>query len=262
MGIVNVTPDSFSDGGRLASANDAVAYALRLVDEGADVVDVGGESTRPGSDAVDAEIEASRVLPVIEELAKLGVRISIDTSKHSVARRALERGAEIVNDVSGLRDPAMIDVCAEFGCGVCIMHMQGVPKSMQTHPVYGDVVRDVREYLQHSASVAESNGVSRSKIWIDPGLGFGKSYEHNLELLKRLDELAALGYPIVVGLSRKSFLGRMASASPTATLPIEERDEAMHVAHVQAIRSGAKILRVHDVARVSRAINAQMALEG
>ncbi len=252
MGILNVTPDSFSDGGLFFEPEVAIERGHQMMEQGADIIDVGGESTRPGAKPVFVEEELKRVLPVILALAKLGVTISIDTTKPEIANAAISAGARIVNDVSGLRDPAMIEVCVETGCTVCIMHMQGKPATMQSNPLYGDVVRDVKEYLLHAATVAEKAGVAKDQIWIDPGIGFGKTVENNCEILKRLDEFVRLGYPVLVGASRKSFLGKILG-SKSNPLPADQRLEATLAAQVIAQLKGARILRVHDVLPAKRA---------
>lgn len=256
MGVLNVTPDSFSDGGRYPDATSAVEAGLRMFEDGADIIDVGGESTRPGADPVTAEEEISRVAPVVDRLVGEGLRVSIDTHKPEVAKVALELGAAMVNDISGLRDPDMVDLCAKAGCGVCVMHMLGTPKTMQAHPVYGDVVRDVREYLLHACALAEKAGVHKSDLWIDPGIGFGKTLAHNLELLRRLEEIVALGYPVLVGVSRKSFIGRVLGTTELggdSQVPVDERLEGTLAAQVVAQMKGAKVIRVHDVKEGRRA---------
>ncbi len=252
MGILNVTPDSFSDGGLFFEPEIAIKRGLLMIGEGADLIDIGGESTRPGAKSVSIEEELKRVLPVVFELARRGASVSIDTTKAEVAREAISAGAKIVNDVSGLRDPAMIEVCAEAGCTVCIMHMQGKPATMQSNPLYGDVVRDVKEYLFHAATLAEKEGVNKDRIWIDPGIGFGKTVENNCEILKRLDEFVRLGYPVLVGVSCKSFLGKILG-SESSPLPADQRLEATLAAQVVAQTNGARILRVHDVLAAKRA---------
>lgn len=256
MGVLNVTPDSFSDGGLYPDAGLAVEAGLRMFEEGADIIDVGGESTRPGAEPVSSDEEISRVAPVIDGLVAEGLRVSIDTHKPEVAKVALDLGAAMVNDISGLRDPDMVDLCAKAGCGVCVMHMLGTPKTMQAHPVYGDVLRDVKEYLLHACALAEKAGVDRADIWIDPGIGFGKTLSHNLELLRRLDELVALGYPVLVGVSRKSFIGRVLGAveiGGDSLLPVDQRLEGTLAAQVVAQVKGARALRVHDVSEARRA---------
>lgn len=243
MGVVNVTPDSFSDGGQFLQHDDAVAQGLQLVREGAAIVDVGGESTRPGSEAVAADEELRRVLPVIETL-RLQVRaaISIDTCKAEVARRALAAGAVLVNDVSALQlDPEMVDVVAESGCGVCLMHMQGEPRTMQNDPRYDDVVAEVLAFLEERLAWAVGRGVREEQIALDPGVGFGKTVEHNLLLIKALPRLVALGRPVVLGTSRKRFLGTLLDAEP------HDRVTGTAATTVLGALSGVSIFRVHDV---------------
>ena len=249
MGILNVTPDSFSDGGRFLSPDAAVKRALIMEKEGADIIDVGGESSRPGAEPVPVEEELRRVIPVLERLrGKLRIPISIDTTKAEVAEAALRAGASIVNDISALRfDPAMAFVVAEFGAGLVLMHMLGTPKTMQQAPHYEDVVREVREFLAERALYAQSQGIPREAIAVDPGIGFGKTVEHNLELLRRLPELVELGFPVLVGPSRKSFIGAILG------LGVEERLEGTLAACAVAVVRGADILRVHDVREVRRA---------
>jgi len=249
MGILNVTPDSFSDGGRFLSPDAAVKRALIMEKEGADIIDVGGESSRPGAEPVPVEEELRRVIPVLERLrGKLRIPISIDTTKAEVAEAALRAGASIVNDISALRfDPAMASVVAEFGAGLVLMHMLGTPKTMQQDPHYEDVVREVREFLAERALYAQSQGIPREAIAVDPGIGFGKTVEHNLELLRRLPELVELGFPVLVGPSRKSFIGAILG------LGVEERLEGTLAACAVAVVRGADILRVHDVREVRRA---------
>lgn len=243
MGILNVTPDSFSDGGRYLDCQSAIQHGLEMMEQGADLIDVGGESTRPGSSAVSVEEEISRVVPVVSALAERGVWVSIDTQKPEVARAALRAGAELVNDVSGMRDPGMRRVCVEAGCGVSIMHMQGTPPTMQQAPQYGDVVAEVWDYLLGQTQLCIAEGLARELIWIDPGFGFGKTFEHNLQLLSQLDRFASLGFPVLAGLSRKSFLGRFGSpeANPSDRLP------ATLASQLVALQKGARVLRVHDV---------------
>jgi dihydropteroate synthase len=245
MGVVNVTPDSFSDGGLFLDADAAVDHGLRLVLEGADILDVGGESTRPGAEPVGEEEERRRVLPVIERLGEAGgARISIDTTKLAVARAALEAGATLVNDVSALRfDPGMAALVAETGAGCCLMHMLGEPRTMQQDPRYDDVVSDVKAFLEERLAFAVSEGIDEERVWLDPGIGFGKTVEHNLELLRRLDEIVAIGRPVVVGTSRKSFLGKLAGGRDEG-----ERLPGTIATNVLALERGASVFRVHDVA--------------
>ena len=256
LGIVNVTPDSFWDGGRHASVEDAIAHGLLLAEQGADWLDVGGESTRPGSAPVSEEEERARVLPVIEGLAKrCEVPLSIDTRRASVAEAALARGAGIVNAVAGLRDPALASVCAAHGATLILNHMRGEPATMQRAPVYGDVVREVLDELLAEAACAERAGVARGRIWLDPGLGFGKhSLDHNLPLLARLEELVATGYPVLVGASRKSFLGRLTGA------PVEARLPGSLAAATAAVLAGARGVRAHDVAETRQAVDVAAAI--
>jgi dihydropteroate synthase len=243
MGVVNVTPDSFSDGGRFLAADAALDQALALVREGAAIVDIGGESTRPGSDPVPAEQELARVLPVIEALAdRVGVPISVDTMKAEVARRALESGATIINDVSALRyDEAMADVVAAAGCPVCLMHMKGQPKTMQDDPRYDDVVADVLDFLESRMAFALARGVREEQILLDPGIGFGKTVAHNLALLAGLDRFASLGRPVVLGASRKRFLGAVLGSEPS------ERLVGTIATTVIGCMAGVQVFRVHDV---------------
>jgi dihydropteroate synthase len=249
MGVVNVTPDSFSDGGAWLDPGAAVAHGQDLARQGADILDVGGESTRPGAEPVGAEEELRRVLPVLEGLAGAGPRLSIDTSKAAVAEAALRAGATIVNDVTALRgDPAMAALLAEQECDVCLMHMLGEPRTMQRDPRYGDVVDDVRAFLSERLEFAVAEGIAAERIWLDPGIGFGKTMAHNLELLRRLHELVALGRPIVVGTSRKSFLGTLTGRG------VHERVPATIATNVLAFAAGARLFRVHDVAEVRDAL--------
>jgi len=242
MGVVNVTPDSFSDGGVNFDPDDAVATARLMVEEGAAIVDVGGESTRPGSGGVSAEEELRRVVPVLERLD--GLPLSIDTSKAEVARRALALGAELVNDVTALRgDPRMAEVVAESGAYLCLMHMQGDPRTMQADPRYDDVVDDVKAFLAERLAAAVAAGIPEERICLDPGIGFGKTVEHNFELVRRLPDLTALGRPVVVGFSRKSSLGRLLGDSTATTGSVA----ASVGAAVAAYERGATLLRVHDV---------------
>ncbi|HMJ95268.1 MAG TPA: dihydropteroate synthase [Thermoleophilaceae bacterium] len=246
MGVVNVTPDSFSDGGLFLDADAAVAHGLRLIGEGADILDIGGESTRPGADPVGEDVELRRVVPVIERLARGGeARLSIDTTKVAVARAAIEAGAGLVNDVSALRlDPEMAGLVAETGAGCCLMHMLGEPRTMQEDPRYDDVVSEVKAFLEERLAFAVSEGIDEHSVWLDPGIGFGKTVEHNLELLRRLDEIVAIGRPVVVGTSRKSFLGKLAGGRDEG-----ERLPGTIATNVLALERGASVFRVHDVAQ-------------
>ncbi len=242
MGVLNVTPDSFSDGGRYFAPDVATRHGLDLVEEGADLLDVGGESTRPGSDPVSADEEWRRIGPVIRGVAaKVHVPISVDTMKPDVAAKALEAGASIVNDVSGLHDPAMIRLVARTRAGVVAMHMLGNPKTMQDHPQYRDVVGEVRSFLEDRIRALESADVRSEAIAIDPGVGFGKTLDHNLALIANLHELATLGHPVVVGVSRKSFIERISGADTGDRLPGSLAAAALAVAH------GAQVVRAHDV---------------
>jgi dihydropteroate synthase len=250
MGVVNVTPDSFSDGGRYLDRDAAIAHGLRLRDEGADILDVGGESTRPGADPVSPLEEATRVAPVIEALVARGARVSVDTSKASVARAALDAGADYVNDVTAfVGDPEMAAVVAAARVDCCLMHMLGTPRTMQADPRYDDVVSDVKAFLEARMAAAVEAGVAEERIHLDPGIGFGKTVEHNLELLRRLDEIVALGRPVVIGTSRKSFLGRLVGREDPG-----ERLPGTIATNVLALERGATIFRVHDVAPVRDAL--------
>jgi dihydropteroate synthase len=249
MGVVNVTPDSFSDGGEWLDPAAAIAHGIELVEQGAAILDIGGESTRPGAEPVTKAEELRRVVPVIEGLAGAGARLSIDTSKAPVAAAALDAGATIVNDITALRrDPAMAGLVAERGCDVCLMHMLGEPRTMQLQPVYDDVVADVRAFLAQRLAFALARGIDEERIWLDPGIGFGKTVDHNLELLRRLDELVALGRPVVVGTSRKSFLGRITGRGP------RQRVAGTIATNVLALAGGATVFRVHDVAEARDAL--------
>ena len=244
MGIVNVTPDSFSDGGEHDSVDAAVAHALRLAEEGADILDIGGESTRPGADEVSLEEELRRVIPVIERLAKeTSLPISIDTSKPEVMRAAVAAGAGMINDVHALRREGALDAAAALGVPVVLMHMQGEPRAMQAAPDYDDVVADVHRFLAERIFSAEMAGIAKKKIVVDPGFGFGKSTAHNLALLARLDRFADLGVPVLAGLSRKRTIGEL-----TGRIDPHDRIHGSVAAHLIAAQRGAKLLRVHDVA--------------
>jgi dihydropteroate synthase len=251
MGVVNVTPDSFSDGGAFDDELSAIAHARRLVSEGASIVDVGGESTRPGAGPVSADEELERVLGVVEGVAALNLpaQISIDTMKVAVATAALDAGASYVNDVSAFRhEPELAALVADRGVDCCLMHMLGEPRTMQDDPRYDDVVDDVKAFLEERMRVATSAGIREERIQLDPGVGFGKTLEHNLELLRRLDELTTLGRPIVIGTSRKSFLGRLTGRDVT------ERVHATVATSVIAFERGARVFRVHDVAATADAL--------
>jgi dihydropteroate synthase len=255
MGVVNVTPDSFSDAGLFLDADAAVEHGRRLASQGADILDVGGESTRPGAEPVAPDEELRRVLPVVERLAADSgpgdpVRISIDTTKSAVARATLDAGAAIVNDVSAFRfDPELAGVVADSGADCCLMHMLGEPRTMQQDPRYDDVVSDVKAFLEERLGFATDEGIAEERVWLDPGIGFGKTVEHNLELLRRLDEIVAIGRPVVIGTSRKSFLGKLAGG----------RDEGKRLpgtiaTNVLALERGATVFRVHDVAQNADAL--------
>jgi dihydropteroate synthase len=254
MGVLNVTPDSFSDGGRFGRTEAAVEAGLAMAAAGADWVDVGGESTRPGAEPVPLEEELARTIPVVLALAAEGVRTSIDTMKPQVAAEALAAGAAMVNDVTALRAPAMREVCAAARCEVCLMHMQSEPRTMQLEPKYGDVVEEVRTFLLAAAALAEQEGVARQRIWLDPGIGFGKTLEHNLQLLRHLDRLVAAGYPVLIGASRKSFIGALTGAGTANRLP------GTIAAHVLAQAGGVRMVRVHDVAEARQAADVAAAI--
>jgi dihydropteroate synthase len=250
MGVVNVTPDSFSDGGVNLRAEDAIGAARRMAGEGAAIVDVGGESTRPGSGGVSLDEELRRVLPVLEAVAG-ELPVSIDTSKAEVARQALAAGAELVNDVTALRsDPELVGVVADAGCYLCLMHMLGSPRTMQDDPRYGDVASEVASFLEERLRFAVSAGVPEELICLDPGIGFGKTTEHNVELVRRLDVLLGLGRPVVIGFSRKRSLGRLAGDPEATTGPLA----ASLAAAITAFERGATILRVHDVRETVEAL--------
>jgi dihydropteroate synthase len=256
MGIVNVTPDSFSDGGRFERPEDAIEHGLKLAGEGADILDIGGESTRPGAEPVTAEDELERVLAVVEGLAAAAAQlptapqISIDTSKALVAEAALGAGASLVNDVTAFRaDPRMAGLVGESGADCCLMHMLGEPRTMQLDPSYEDVVDDVKAFLEERLRYAVAEGVPEERIMLDPGIGFGKTEQHNLELLRRLGELVELGRPIVIGTSRKQFLGRIQARAAGACEPVgtAERLAGTIASNVLAFERGASVFRVHDV---------------
>ena len=246
-----MTPDSFSDGGQFLDADAAVAHGLRLTSEGADILDIGGESTRPGAEPVGEDEELRRVVPVIERLAHDGdARLSIDTTKVAVAQAALEAGATLVNDVSALRhDPRMAALVAGSGAGCCLMHMLGEPRTMQQDPRYDDVVSEVKAFLEERLAFAVAEGIDEERVWLDPGIGFGKTVEHNLEVLRRLDEIVAIGRPVVVGTSRKSFLGKLAGGRDEG-----ERLPGTIATNVLALERGASVFRVHDVAQNADAL--------
>ena len=251
MGVLNITPDSFSDGGRFTKANNAVDHAFKMMDEGADIIDIGGESTRPGSEPVSESEECGRILPVIESIKKINskISISVDTYKASVAKKAIEAGADIVNDISGLTfDPDMLPLLSGKDISVIIMHINGKPKTMQKNPVYNDLVKDIKNFLQHQSKAAEQGGIKNNHIILDPGIGFGKTFDHNFTILRRLDEICNLGYPVMIGPSRKAFIGDVLD------LPPDDRLEGTLATIVAGIINGAKIVRVHDVKEVKRVV--------
>ena len=252
MGVVNITPDSFSDGGQFLDANAAVAHARQLLEDGADILDIGGESSRPGARAVAEQEELDRVLPVLKALKD--VPVSVDTRRPSVMRAALAEGASMINDIEALTAPGALDAVADTDCAVCLMHKQGDPATMQQAPHYDDVVGEVRQYLRTRIAACEIAGIERDRITIDPGFGFGKTVEHNFGLLKRLPELAALGVPVVAGWSRKSTLGTVTGQ------PVTERLAASLAAALLAVQHGATILRVHDVRETRDALAVVQAL--
>jgi dihydropteroate synthase len=256
MGVVNVTPDSFSDGGRYASCDAAVGHARALIGEGADIVDIGGESTRPGAAAVSLDDERRRVLPVLEALAGCGVPISVDTRKPELMCEAIAAGASLVNDISAGEVPGALEAIAASGAAVCLMHKQGEPQTMQQHPEYEDVVREVRDYLARRVEAAVAAGVGRERIVIDPGFGFGKTYEHNLALLRELPVFTGHGVPVLVGLSSKGMLGRITGREP------HEHVDGSLAASLVAAQHGARILRVHDVTATRDALAVWWTLSG
>jgi dihydropteroate synthase len=249
MGVLNITPDSFSDGGRYVRPAAALAHAAEMVEQGAAIIDVGGESTRPGAQPVSADEEIDRVLPVIEALAKeVDVAISIDTTKPEVMRAAVAAGAVLINDVLALRAPGALEAAAALDVGICLMHMQGEPRTMQANPRYDDVVREVGAFLRGRVEAALAAGIARERLLIDPGFGFGKTLEHNLALLRGLGSFSDLGVPILAGLSRKSMIAKVLG------LPVEERLPASLALALVAVQNGARILRVHDVAATRDAV--------
>ena len=250
MGVLNVTPDSFSDGGKFFKLEEAIKQGLKLAEEGADIIDVGGESTRPGSEPVPIEEELHRVIPVIEKLSNMiQVPISIDTYKSKVAKDALDSGALMVNDISGLRfDPEMKEVVAKYNVPVVLMHIKGTPKNMQENPQYDNLMEEIRTYLLESIEIARESGIDEDKIIIDPGIGFGKTLDDNLKILKNLSEFKNLGRPVMIGVSRKSFIGRILDLS------VDERLEGSLASMAVAIMNGANILRVHDVKESKRVV--------
>jgi dihydropteroate synthase len=255
MGVINVTPDSFSDGGRYANSAAAVSHALRLVEEGAGLIDVGGESTRPGAQGVSAEEEISRVIPVIEALAaRTKVPISIDTSKPAVMTAAVRAGASMINDVRALREPGALEAAAGTDATVCLMHMQGEPRTMQAEPRYGDVVAEVRDFLRERTEACLASGIAKNRLVVDPGIGFGKRLEHNLALLAGLPAVTALGWPVLIGVSRKSMLGTLLGRA------VDERVAGGVAMATAAVLAGASIVRTHDVAATVDAVKVAVAL--
>jgi dihydropteroate synthase len=250
MGVVNVTPDSFTDGGLFLEPDAAIDHGEQLALEGAEIIDVGGESTRPGAEPVPEDEERRRIEPVVERLAEAGHAISIDTTKVGVARAALDAGAKIVNDVSAFRfDPELAGLVAERGAACCLMHMLGEPRTMQEDPHYDDVVAEVKAFLEQRLAFAVSEGVPEERVWLDPGIGFGKTVGHNLQLLRRLREIVAIGRPVVIGTSRKSFLGKLTGGKAEG-----ERLPGTIATNVIALERGASVFRVHDVAAVADAL--------
>lgn len=255
MGIVNLTPDSFSDGGSYADSQAAIAAARRMVEDGADILDLGAESTRPGAAAVDADEELRRLLPVIDGLADCGVPLSVDTRKVPVMLGALAAGADMINDIGGFTAPGAIDAVAPGSCGLCVMHMQGEPATMQQAPSYGDVVSEVEDFLRDRIDALRAAGVAAGRIVVDPGIGFGKTRWHNLQLLEALDELCGLGQPILVGVSRKSLIGELTGR------PVERRLAGSLAAALAAVARGARVVRVHDVAETRDALRVWHAVD-
>lgn len=264
MGILNITPDSFSDGGRFLALDKAIAQAERLAEDGADILDVGGESTRPFSDPVSEEEESRRVVPVIEAIARrLSIPVSIDTTKSGVARRAIEAGASIINDTGALKtDPEMAEIAAVSGVPVILMHMLGTPKTMQVDPVYEDLMQEIISFLTNAIDHAVSHGISRSRIIIDPGIGFGKTLEHNLSLIRNLDAFASLDVPVLIGPSRKSFIRTLLKTDSCAQPSDDNMETGTQAVVAASILNGAHIVRVHDVARSVATIRIMDALKG
>lgn len=262
MGVVNVTPDSFSDGGRHLDSEAALAHAQLLIEEGADMLDIGGESTRPGAEPVDAQLELDRILPVLEGLRGTAVPLSVDTRKPEVMRAALAAGADMINDVYALREPEALAALAVSDAAVCLMHMQGDPENMQFEPHYRDVMSEVMTFLRMRIATVQAAGIARERIVVDPGFGFGKTLAHNIALLRGLEAFAGLGVPVLAGLSRKSLLGAITGQ------PVEQRLAASVAAALLAVQHGAKIVRVHDVRatvdalKVWRAVSEQQGMDG
>ena len=256
MGIVNVTPDSFSDGGKFLARDQAIAHARKLIADGADIIDIGGESTRPGAAAASLQLELDRVMPVLQALAGEGVPISIDTQKAAVMQAAIIAGAAMINDVNALQADGAIAACAAANVAICLMHMRGSPQTMQQQPDYADVVCEVSDFLTARVATCEAAGIARERIVIDPGFGFGKTVEHNFTLLRQLRKLVVLGYPVLAGYSRKSSLGAVTGR------PVEERLAASLTAAIIATQNGATILRVHDVRETVDALKVMAAVRG
>lgn len=255
MGIVNVTPDSFSDGGKYYSSAQAIEHGLQLAEEGADILDIGGESTRPGAEEVSVHSELERVIPVIEALSARGLVVSVDTSKPEVMTAAAQVGAQIINDVYALRRDGALEAAEKSGCGVCLMHMQGEPRTMQKNPVYTDLLSEVKSFLAERARALTDLGVSAEKIVLDPGFGFGKTVSQNFELLAKTEDFLSLGYPLLYGMSRKSSLGAV-----TGITKAEERLISSVTAHLLAVERGASIVRVHDVKQMKEALTIYKAM--
>lgn len=261
MGVLNVTPDSFYAGTRFTVTEQAVGYGIKMADEGADILDIGGESTRPGSEAVDTEEEWKRVGPVIEGLVDgIDAKISVDTYKPEVAEKALEAGAEIINDITGMQSPQMRELAADNGADVVIMHMQGMPKTMQLNPTYQNVVNEIKDFFMERIALCESDGIAPANIVLDPGIGFGKTTRHNLEILRNVEEFKKLGKRLMVGASRKSFIGRILQ-NEEHPLPPEERLEGSLAMAAYCVWKGVDILRVHDVKETVRAVRLIEALK-
>ena len=251
MGILNVTPDSFSDGGKYVDVKIATNHALEMIDNGADIIDIGGESTRPGSEPVSDNDECNRIIPVIESIKKNNseILISVDTYKSYVAKRAVDAGADLVNDISGLTfDPNMLSYLSGKDIPVILMHINGRPKTMQNNPVYDDLIKDISKFFHKQCNIARENGIKKNHIILDPGIGFGKSFEDNFTLIRRLNDICDLGYPVMIGPSRKAFIG------DALELSLNERIEGTLASVVAGIMNGAKIVRVHDVKEVNRAV--------
>jgi dihydropteroate synthase len=255
MGILNVTPDSFSDGGRFVDPESALAHARRMRDDGADLIDVGGESSRPGATAVDERVELERVVPLVAALARDGIAVAVDTRKPAVMGAAIAAGASMINDIGALTAPGAIEACAPGDTGICLMHMRGEPPTMQDAPVYDNVVTEVRDFLVARAAACEAAGIDRARIAIDPGFGFGKTRAHNLALLRAIGDLAATGYPVLAGLSRKGSLGEITGRD------VNERLAASLAAALAAVARGASIVRVHDVRETVDALKVWNAIE-